>query len=421
MKCKKCGNEFSGNVCPHCGTPTPKQTPRKDNGTLCMILGILGLVFTLSCFGWILAIVSIVIGMKCKDTQTPGRRKIGLITSIIALGLTVIILIAAAVSGDDSATETSEQIETVTETTSAETEIASSEAETIAETVPEANTSAMVDYIAAEAKKSANQAATEEKRDEAIEYISSHYPNYFADNETMEKTMYYGYYLEYAYMSDDPTNVYANLGMDTYQAVKYVYRGTESVEDDHVTENLRQISEWLNKLGYNAEFEDGSGDASGDASDARDVPSEYVSALNKANSYSDNMHMSKQGIYEQLTSEYGEKFSEEAAQYAIDNMEADWNYNALQTAQSYSDNMHMSKQGIYDQLISEYGEQFTEDEAQYAVDNVDADWNYNALQTAKSYQENMDMSPEAIRDQLTSEYGEQFTPEEAAYAIENLE
>ena len=429
MKCKKCGNEFDGNVCPHCGTPVEQPRskdqslpPHKDNGTLCMVLGILGLAFSLFCFGWIFAIAAIVVGRKCKDTQTPGRRKVGMVTSIITLALTVLILIAAAVSGDDNATET-EQTEIATEIESIETEVAPTEAEPApeTETVPEANTSAMVDYIAAEAKKSANQAATEEKRDEAIEYISSHYPNYFADNETMEKTMYYGYYLEYAYMSDDPTNVYANLGMDTYQAVKYVYRGTESVEDDHVTENLRQISEWLNKLGYNAEFEDGSGDASGDASDARDVPSEYVSALNKANSYSDNMHMSKQGIYEQLTSEYGEKFSEEAAQYAIDNMEADWNYNALQTAQSYSDNMHMSKQGIYDQLISAYGEQFTEDEAQYAVDNVDADWNYNALQTAKSYQENMDMSPEAIRDQLTSEYGEQFTPEEAAYAIENLE
>ena len=419
MKCKKCGNEFSGNACPHCGTPAPK--PQKDNGTLCMVLGILGLVFTLSCFGWIFAIAAIVVGRKCKDTQMPGRRKAGMITSIITLALTVLILIAAAVSGDDNTAET-EQIETssvaeIASETLTETVTVEADAESEAETMPEANTSEMVDYIAAEAKKSANQDATEEKRDEAIEYISSHYPNYFVDNETMEKTMYYGYYLEYAYMSDDPTNVYANLGMDTYQAVKYVYRGTESVEDDHVTENLRQISEWLNKLGYNAEFEDGSGAVS----DAQDVPAEYVSALNKANSYSDNMHMSKQGIYEQLTSEYGEKFSEEAAQYAIENMEADWNYNALQTAQSYSDNMHMSKQGIFDQLVSEYGEQFTEDEAQYAVDNVDADWNYNALQTAKSYQENMDMSPEAIRDQLTSEYGEQFTQEEADYAIDNLE
>lgn len=260
MKCKKCGNEFSGNVCPHCGTPAPKPTPRKDNGTLCMVLGILGLVFTLSCFGWIFAIAAIVIGRKCKDTQTPGRRKVGMITSIITLALTVLILIAAAVSGDDNTAET-EQIETaaVTEIASetlTETVTVEADAESESETMPEANTSAMVDYIAAEAKKSANQAATEEKRDEAIEYISSHYPNYFVDNETMEKTMYYGYYLEYAYMSDDPTNAYANLGMDTYQAVKYVYRGTETVEDEHVQENLKQIAEILEALGYDAETEE---------------------------------------------------------------------------------------------------------------------------------------------------------------------
>ena len=246
MKCKKCGNEFSGNACPHCGTPTPKQTPQKDNGTLCMILGILGLVFTLSCFGWILAIVSIVIGMKCKDTQTPGRRKIGLITSIITLSLTVIILIAAAVTGDDSATETSEQIETVTETTSAETEIASSEAETIAETVPEANTSAMVDYIAAEAKESANQAATDEKRDEALNFIASSYPEYFSDNDTMEQAIYYGYYLEFAY--DINESQYAELGMDVEQAVKYVYRGAEAVEDEATKLNLEQVNESLTAL-----------------------------------------------------------------------------------------------------------------------------------------------------------------------------
>lgn len=36
------------------------------------------------------------------------------------------------------------------------------------------------------------------------------------------------------------------------------------------------------------------------------IPAEYRSALNKAQSYSDLMHMSKAGIYDQLTSEYGE-------------------------------------------------------------------------------------------------------------------
>ena len=93
---------------------------------------------------------------------------------------------------------------------------------------------------------------------------------------------------------------------------------------------------------------------------------------------------------------------------------------ALKKAEKYSNMMHMSKQGIYDQLTSEYGEQFSPEAAQYAVDNMQADWNANALEKAKSYQEQMSMSPEAIRDQLTSDSGEKFTQEEADYAIANL-
>ena len=33
--------------------------------------------------------------------------------------------------------------------------------------------------------------------------------------------------------------------------------------------------------------------------------------------------------------------------------------------------MNMSKDAIYDQLTSEYGEKFTAEEAQYAIDNLD--------------------------------------------------
>ena len=83
--------------------------------------------------------------------------------------------------------------------------------------------------------------------------------------------------------------------------------------------------------------------------------------------------------------------------------------------------MHMSKKAIYDQLTSEYGGQFTADEAQYAIDNIQADWNANALESAKTYQDTMNMSPAAIKDQLTSEYGGQFTADEAQYAIDNLD
>jgi hypothetical protein len=93
---------------------------------------------------------------------------------------------------------------------------------------------------------------------------------------------------------------------------------------------------------------------------------------------------------------------------------------ALNKAASYANTMHMSKRGVYDQLVSDYGEQFSAEAAQYAIDNVKADWNANALAKAKNYQNTMNMSPAAIRDQLTSEYGEKFTQAEADYAIEHL-
>lgn len=100
------------------------------------------------------------------------------------------------------------------------------------------------------------------------------------------------------------------------------------------------------------------------------VPTEYKNALRKAEQYSKMMHMSKQGIYDQLTSEYGEKFPAEAAQYAVDNLKADYNANALEKAKQYRDTMAMSNDSIYDQLTSDAGEKFTPEEARYAVDNL---------------------------------------------------
>ena len=100
------------------------------------------------------------------------------------------------------------------------------------------------------------------------------------------------------------------------------------------------------------------------------IPTEYKSALSKAKLYADTMNMSKAGLYDQLTSEYGEKFTVEAAQYAIDNITVDWKENALKKAKSYQETMSMSPAAIYDQLTSEYGEKFTAEEAQYAIDNL---------------------------------------------------
>lgn len=101
----------------------------------------------------------------------------------------------------------------------------------------------------------------------------------------------------------------------------------------------------------------------------KEPTTEEKNALKKAETYSNSLHMSKQGIYNQLTSSV-EEFTKEAAQYAIDNIEADWNKNALEKAKTYQTSMNMSSKAIYNQLISSV-EGFTKSEAQYAIDNLD--------------------------------------------------
>lgn len=98
---------------------------------------------------------------------------------------------------------------------------------------------------------------------------------------------------------------------------------------------------------------------------------EEKAALNSAETYSDMMHMSKAGIYDQLTSSAGDKYPSDAAQYAVDNLETDYEENALKSAENYIDMMDMSDDELYNQLTSDAGDKFTEEEAQYAIDNIE--------------------------------------------------
>ena len=102
-----------------------------------------------------------------------------------------------------------------------------------------------------------------------------------------------------------------------------------------------------------------------------DVPREYLNALKKAQLYSDSQYMSEKRIYTQLTSEYWEWFTKEAADYAIANLNADYNRNALMKWKSYYEHQSMSKQRVYTQLTSDYWEWFTAEQAQYAIDHLE--------------------------------------------------
>lgn len=105
---------------------------------------------------------------------------------------------------------------------------------------------------------------------------------------------------------------------------------------------------------------------------AKKIPAEYQAALNKADSYARTMSMSKRGIYDQLKSASGEDFSPTVAYWAATHLSGiNWNQNALEKAKSYRDDMSMSKNAIYDQLTSSYGESFTASQAQYAINHLD--------------------------------------------------
>ena len=103
----------------------------------------------------------------------------------------------------------------------------------------------------------------------------------------------------------------------------------------------------------------------------KNVSREYQNALKMAENYIKTLPFSKQRLYEQLTSEHGSKFPEDAAQYAIDNLKVDYKEQALKSAKNYMKTMPMSNDELYEQLTSEYGEKFTAEEAQYAIDNLD--------------------------------------------------
>lgn len=189
-------------------------------------------------------------GADQKQSEAPRGKKKWIIIAVVA-----VVLIAAAVgentetqqpqtSGAQATSEAPETQEPVTEVTS----------ETENEAEPEANTSAKVDALALAAKQDVEEnGVSDAKRDEAVAFIVEHYPDFYTDNETMEQAISYGYWLEYAYESDESARDYAELGMDLEQAVKYVYRGAESVEDDATQENLSQIRESLEAIGQTVE------------------------------------------------------------------------------------------------------------------------------------------------------------------------
>lgn len=104
-----------------------------------------------------------------------------------------------------------------------------------------------------EARAEVSDGMTVAQRDEAVNWISDHYGNYFQDKETMKTAAKYGSMLYGAYKNDASMDTYSQLGYDVFQAVRDVYREYETPDSEFIKSNLEQIKENLESLGYSVE------------------------------------------------------------------------------------------------------------------------------------------------------------------------
>lgn len=95
-------------------------------------------------------------------------------------------------------------------------------------------------------------------------------------------------------------------------------------------------------------------------------------AADAAKGYLDSgMGFSQASLTDQLTSSAGNQFTAEQAADAVAKSGADWNAQAVDAAKGYmSSGMGFSRASLVDQLTSAYGNQFSQEQAEYAAGQV---------------------------------------------------
>lgn len=212
-------------------------------------------------------------------------------------------------------------------------------------------TTERVDEIAQMAKDNVSK-MNQETADKLVKYISDTNPDFYKDNSTMEKAMYYGYLLEYWENGEEP---YRTLGMDTSQAIKYVYRGAEKTSDESTKSNLEQIQKSLDKI---------LGTESKSSKETKSVTTGEANALASALNYLSFSGFSKSGLIEQLKYE---GYTDSEAKYAVENCGANWKEQAAKSAKTYLEVSSFSRDGLIEQL--EY-EGYTHEQAVYGAEAV---------------------------------------------------
>ena len=109
------------------------------------------------------------------------------------------------------------------------------------------------------------------------------------------------------------------------------------------------------------------------AESAKGTPSQQ-NAYDAAVDYLDLSAFSRAGLIGQLSSEYGSQFPAADAEFAVSRLEregeVDWNAEAAEAAKDYLELSSFSRQGLLDQLTSEFGSQFTPAQAKHGVNQT---------------------------------------------------
>jgi hypothetical protein len=145
-------------------------------------------------------------------------------------------------------------------------------------------------------------------------------------------------------------------------------------------------------------------------------------AVDAAESYlSEGQGFSDQGLLQQLTSSAGNGFSESDAEFAINDLNPNWDAQAIDAGNGYlSEGEGFSEQGLLQQLTSSAGDGFTEAQAEYAINSLHPDWDAQAVDAAKGYMQMGGFSQASLIQQLTSSAGNGFTQAQAQYAASKV-
>ena len=160
--------------------------------------------------------------------------------------------------------------------------------------------------------------------------------------------------------------------------------------------------------------------------DDPDMTEGQKTAVDDARYYLESDPTSRNGLIEQLTSEYGEGLDPEDAEWAVsyleDRDEVDWDEQAVKYGKKYADQYNTSIAELVDTLSDEHGGWFEEEQAEKAVqkleDKKEVDWKKEALDAANGYLEYDEYEKEELKKALMD--ASHFTEEEAQYAVDQV-